>query len=266
MSSHSPEFEDDFTDRLDAYANAIESSDADAADKAMLGIHKFLLESLLSGNFEMEVSVVDELTDAAYACQQEGDWQGAEAALKKILSLPDIGPLKEFATHGRLALLFRLLRRVSETLRHASLCTAAARRHDVVLTTALELEARCQIRCNQIDEVRRYHCGVAIAAARRTTIRLKAREGFQRAGRVRTACRRLGGSPARSRPGVCLFQVGCGNGVVLRGLQLGPSLDDQSQSSRSPARPRRSGRGLAGSHHQVAAHCFPTRPWRPRTG
>ena len=134
---------------FEKYHRAVDERDFDSATEAVEDIFAMAMKWC-----EENPSPELDLTNAAGEFEECGDWRSAESMYKRILSLPDTGPLTEYKAHADLAGLYRLLHRDADALDHARKATAAARRDDVPMVTlmALRNEARCLIGCGLISE------------------------------------------------------------------------------------------------------------------
>ncbi len=151
MSSDERLWDEYLGELFERYRRAVISgASADARD-AILETFSIALTS-----FEENPTRDLSLTIAAGECEENAAWDAAESTYFEILSLPDIEPSTEYMARGKLACLYRLLHRDSDALDQTRLATAAARRADIpiVLSMALRGEARCLIRCGQIDDAR----------------------------------------------------------------------------------------------------------------
>ncbi len=150
MSSDGSTFDDEgFMELLRRYQDAVDAGDAADAEAALGEIFDFAEQWC-----EDDPSPDLALTTAALECEEEGDWAGAEATYRQILSLPGLEPHKECRAHASLAGLCLLLHRELDALSHARRATAAARREDtpLLLPMVLQREARCLIRCGHLEE------------------------------------------------------------------------------------------------------------------
>lgn len=75
----------------------------------------------------------------AIACEEQGDWQGAEAAYQQKLRLPSLSPSTAYKAHADLGTLYCMLGRPADSLRHSQLGTMAARQADCAFLVIMAL-------------------------------------------------------------------------------------------------------------------------------
>jgi tetratricopeptide (TPR) repeat protein len=152
MSSNGSAPDDDrFLTLLRQYQDAVNAENFADAEAAIQEIFAFLEEWRHD-----DPSPDFDLTTAAVECEENGDWAGEQSTYSQILSLPGLEPHKECRAHSSLASLCLLLNRQRDALSHARRATAAARRADtpILLGIVLQREARCLIRCGNVEEAR----------------------------------------------------------------------------------------------------------------
>jgi len=149
MSSEDPGPDESFGKLLQHYQRAVDAQESENATGAVYDIFA-LAEQWCDENPSPDFA----LTLAAAECEERADWCCAESTYNQILALPEAEPAVEYKTHSSLAGLCHLLRRECDSMDHVRRATAAARRADlsILLSMALQNEARCLIRCGQTTD------------------------------------------------------------------------------------------------------------------
>lgn len=134
--------QDAFQNALERYQAAFGSQDIDEAEGALDDIFA-LAEAFADENPSEDLKLMQE----AGECEERGDWEGAEAAYRALLDLPNVDPLGIHRAHVSLYSHFRLLGRDADAFEHARLASLAARQIDfgIVKTLSLWRDARCAL-------------------------------------------------------------------------------------------------------------------------
>jgi tetratricopeptide (TPR) repeat protein len=144
--------QDDTLVRLFAnYSEALE-------DGRMADAETTVMEVLALAAEDTSVSTNPDLAlrTEAHRLEDEADWPGAEAVYRKILALPETATnhFLRYHAHTDLSALHSLLGRHETALEDARAATHAARCEEMrpLLFTALETQARCALRRDQVSE------------------------------------------------------------------------------------------------------------------
>lgn len=84
------------------------------------------------------------LLELANECEEQADWPGAESAYRQLLAEPELAPITQAKAHAGLSALDYLRQRDADALHHARLATAAARKLDLPIVTAMYLCAEAE--------------------------------------------------------------------------------------------------------------------------
>lgn len=139
----------DLANSIEAYQNAIASSDNEAATAAMHTLFAAAAQAALDNP-----TLATKLHLVAKDLESQGKWEAASDVYRNILSIEDLDALAETQAHENLGMIAWWMNRDEESREHAHRATASARRSEVLilLSICLQREAGCMIRCGQIED------------------------------------------------------------------------------------------------------------------
>lgn len=152
--STKPEEAARFAGLIGIYEDALRENRTEDAENAMLEILELAAE-WADNDHSPEIRLKEEATH----CENRGDWEGAEAAYRRMVALADAGPhpLQQCRDRYELAVFLTLVGRNEEALREAQVAAAFARQVDLrpLIAMALECVANCALAVGRIEEARR---------------------------------------------------------------------------------------------------------------
>ena len=150
MSADNSEPDDHIVNLWNRYQDAVAKESFNEADDTILNILNYASEWCEENDDSEDLA----LLQIACACEENGDWLGAEKAYREMLTLPDRGSFIEHTAHRSLASLYGILNREAESLFESELQVAVARDTDtpILLAVSLVSHARRLMQSGQIAD------------------------------------------------------------------------------------------------------------------
>ena len=144
-----PAPDDAFIRAITAYSAAAEQGNAEQLESAALEVFTLAVQRA-----EKNPSPDLALTKEAAACEERGDWPGAESRYRQLVAMAEASARLPQLSQANLKLcqLFLLLERFDAASEYAASASAAARRADIssLLVVALQTQAICALRRSEL--------------------------------------------------------------------------------------------------------------------